>query len=1115
MRIGPIQRPGAGSRAVPVVLLVFVLLASTLMLPLATGPGRSPGLPTGSVPTAITLNKVDSVGRAAVTSGAAAIPTSLSLTAGSVVRTVFPGFNTSLPGSFTSSVSAWQVGNPAFVPSTNTVWFPQRSVSVPGIPAPTVSPAAVFNLTSGGFDQLVTNVSNASAFVYDPGNGNLYATDPTANSVLVVNPRTESVVGSPIPVGSDPTAIAFDPPSNNVFIANSGSANVTVISALDDRVLVANVAVGIDPVALVDDPQDALVFVANAGTYAISVITAEDPSSLGSIPLAFGPATGLSYSPRTDTVVATVASTNFAAVLEASTQAIIVQDIPVGKGVTAAATSANGTEFILGNATGGDVVVLNSTYGTPVIAKIPVDRNATQLILDPQTGSVYCWTSSSRILESINLSSETAATVAPTTLPQLNSISSFSAASRVYISSGNDSLTFGLDPLRLDQVTRSISTPYPSVSIAVDSSNGRFYVGTTGDVEVYNSTSDLLIGAVAGLSGESSQLVLDSPDNLLWLMNSISGVSAVNLTSNSVALTTGISVYPRSNEGVAVDIPRSAVFVLNAPGTVRVLNSTNGEVLVPSVAIGSNVTSIAYDSANNQLYAAGDGVSLVNGSSFKVDAGPIVLGGSHRVLDEVYEPSRKAVYIASVGLLSGEQGAITVLDGSSIAASEGSAVEIPVGESPVAFGIVTPGNTSLPGSAMVWVANELSGTVSVISSPPEITSFSSSPSTIDLGFPTAILVTYQGGAGESNVSYRGLPSGCSSASKLMLNCTPNVSGTFTLAVNVTDSFGFSANAMTTLVVERSLAVRTSFSLSTFPNIDPGIPLRGTAAASDGLPPYTFSWSFSDGTGTSGPNASHTYLHPGIYLVTVEVRDSTGATNSSSTTVVVVSPPSAAVSVSPGNVTDVNIPLTFAGTVSGGTGTVQQNWTFGDGGSSVSPNTTHAWTRPGNYTIGYYSIDALGVGASRSLEVNVNPSLTATFSSKGGSVSDPAAPASPISFTSNASGGTRPYSVTWSFGDGSFSFGVSANHSYASPGTYSVEAKLTDTVGAGVTTNLTVVVAQNSSSSAGLSSLSGEFGSGLFLGLVAGGVLAAVVLFAVGLRKGARPPSGPVSPYVPP
>jgi PKD repeat protein len=157
---------------------------------------------------------------------------------------------------------------------------------------------------------------------------------------------------------------------------------------------------------------------------------------------------------------------------------------------------------------------------------------------------------------------------------------------------------------------------------------------------------------------------------------------------------------------------------------------------------------------------------------------------------------------------------------------------------------------------------------------------------------------------------------------------------------------------------------------------------------------------------------------------------------------------------------------------------------------------------------------LGVTANRSVEVTVHPSLTATLTAGSVSSSNAATPGAPVTFTSNISGGTPPYSETWSFGDGSFASGLSVNHSYASTGTYTVKVTLTDAVGASVETNLSVTVA--SSSGGGLSAVSGGFGSGLFLGLVLGGVVAAVVLFAAGGRKGRRhPPAGPVSPYVPP
>jgi len=154
-------------------------------------------------------------------------------------------------------------------------------------------------------------------------------------------------------------------------------------------------------------------------------------------------------------------------------------------------------------------------------------------------------------------------------------------------------------------------------------------------------------------------------------------------------------------------------------------------------------------------------------------------------------------------------------------------------------------------------------------------------------------------------------------------------------------------------------------------------------------------------------------------------------------------------------------------------------------------------------------------ANATVNVTVHPTVTAEFSSGNVSSASPALPATPVLFRSTISGGTSPYSVTWSFGDGSLGFGLDVSHSYASAGTYVVGVELTDAVGATVWTNLTIAVASGPSSEGGIASVGGGFAAGLFLGLILGGVLAAIVLFVVRPRKGERPPPTTGSPYVPP
>jgi YVTN family beta-propeller protein len=1015
-------------------------------------------------------------------------------------------------------VYAWQVGSPTYVPTTDTLWFPQRSVSLPGYPIPTIAPAAVYNLSTGGFSELVTNLSNASALAYDPVSGNVYATLPASNSVAVVNPRTGAIVDPAIPVGTAPDALAVDPDTNELFVANSGSSNVTVIDTTRNTVSFPNITVGSDPTSLAFDPHDRTVFVASAGTENVYEVNATHPNAtVNSTKIFYAPVSRIAYSPSSGNLVATDPSSLYASIINASRQGLMTS-IEVGPGVLAATTNANGTEFVLGNATGGDLVLLNSSNGSPMGTKNIVNRNITELVADPQSGIVYCWTASSRVLESVNLASSTAIQPSPTTSPELLSISALPTQSETYVSSANESLIYGLNSTRLNQASAAIAASSVPLSVVTDPANGKLYVGTSSGLKAYNASSDRLNATFTALSGSCSQLVLDQPDNLLWLSNSVLGVVAMNLTTHVIEFQTGLVVSPGSTQGIAIDPSNAEAFVLVPPNTVEVRSTTTDRPLPPGINVGANVSSLAYDAADNQVYAAGDEVTLVNGATLAVDGGPVLIGGPHKVLSEVYEPSRKDIYIASIGLLPGKQGTVTVLDGSSISTSESSAVEIPVGEIPDAFGVVTSGNYDAPGSAMVWVANELSGTVSVISSPPEITSFTVSPSAIDIGYPVSIAVQYQGGAGSSTVTYYGLPTGCNSSDKTELNCTPSSPGVFVLAVNITDSFGNSANLTAALTVAESLSILPEFSVPTFPDLDVGVHLSAVSTTVlGGVPPYTYQWSWGDGTTSSGSTPSHIYAKPGVFLLTTTVRDATGATNVSSAVVTVFPDPSVRVVLSPSNLTDIAIPLSLNATVTGGTGSSQEKWTFGDGTESVGlNNTSHAWVHQGIYTVTFAFTDALGVTANQSVSVTVRSSLTATFTA--GSISSPnvATAGSPVNFTSNISGGTPPYRESWSFGDGSFASGLSVNHSYGSAGTYSVTVILADAVGGGVESNLSVTVVASPSSGGSVTGLNGGFGSGLFLGLVLGGVAAAVVLFLAAPRRGARPPPpGPVSPYVPP
>src|SRR2546430_8039703 len=93
----------------------------------------------------------------------------------------------------------------------------------------------------------------------------------------------------------------------------------------------------------------------------------------------------------------------------------------------------------------------------------------------------------------------------------------------------------------------------------------------------------------------------------------------------------------------------------------------------------------------------------------------------------------------------------------------------------------------------------------------------------------------------------------------------------------------------------------------------------------------------------------------------------------------------------------------------------------------------------------------------------------------------------VAFTALASGGTAPYSYSWSFGDGTSATGASPTHTYSNVGPYNVTLTTTDSNGATSSSTQQIMV---SASSIPLSTL-----TFLYVGLIAGGAVSVSVFLA--------------------
>ena len=232
-------------------------------------------------------------------------------------------------------------------------------------------------------------------------------------------------------------------------------------------------------------------------------------------------------------------------------------------------------------------------------------------------------------------------------------------------------------------------------------------------------------------------------------------------------------------------------------------------------------------------------------------------------------------------------------------------------------------------------------------------------------------------------------------------------GAYNATVFVNDSVGGSANATVRILIVPYLAASVSLHPSTS---DVGVPVEYSTTPIGGVPPYSYSWQFGDGTG-AGPQSTnttaHSYTQPGTFTVRFWVNDSALPTPHSfntTLTVTIVALPSATLRAVPAPV-DVGVPVTFNSTVSNGTRPYTYLWTFGDSSTATTENATHVFASAGPFTVTFNVTDALGQSAvaTRTITVVAAPALTLSASP---SVTEVGVP---VSLSATVSGGVVPIS----------------------------------------------------------------------------------------------------------
>ena len=246
-----------------------------------------------------------------------------------------------------------------------------------------------------------------------------------------------------------------------------------------------------------------------------------------------------------------------------------------------------------------------------------------------------------------------------------------------------------------------------------------------------------------------------------------------------------------------------------------------------------------------------------------------------------------------------------------------------------------------------------------------------------------------------------------------------------------------------------------------------------AVVSGGVRPYSYSWTWGDGTpvyNTTSSAISHSFSE-GTYTVTMTVADSNSPSSSatSSHSIVVVSSGSIEVHLAitttayiRGHRVNDNLMMTSA--VARGSPPYTFLWDFGDGVTSTQSSSFHVYGVAGTYLVRLTATDSGGASETVSRSTTVDSPATSqplgmdwTFSSM-----DPGA-TEVVAFSAAVSGGQTPYNLTWAFGDGSPKvYGtLTATHAYAVAGYYFPSFQVIDGGATSIWTGRTLIVSGSS------------------------------------------------------
>jgi len=283
----------------------------------------------------------------------------------------------------------------------------------------------------------------------------------------------------------------------------------------------------------------------------------------------------------------------------------------------------------------------------------------------------------------------------------------------------------------------------------------------------------------------------------------------------------------------------------------------------------------------------------------------------------------------------------------------------------------------------------------------------------------------------------------------------NVPGTYTITLTASNASGTSVPVTKTITVYAVPSADFTVDKSTgcFPTT-----INFTNTSSPDVVKWI--WDFGDGIlDSTNYNTSHIYQYGGTFPVILAVKNNFGCSGKAS-----VKNVAGAITLTGGVLPDFNTVLNSSCTLpvaatfmnqTTGPPTLSYAWDFGDGTppwTDISTSPNHNYSTPGNYTVKLAATSSQGCTDTLSSSVNISASGNLSDFTGAGNVCIN----TPVNFLNTSS--PAPTSSTWDYGDGSpTEIRRDGQHSYTTPGTYTVTLNNSFSGCSGIATKTVTVV----------------------------------------------------------